>query len=340
MAGELPGAGDARKKRAAAVNNKKKLRWQDDKGTNKIYASGSISALDSSRTVADSVLKPGQEPVAIPTPKLKTDDKSADKYYANGGSSRVRGEAQAKSEKAARTLAVPPGAPKLGNAKTAKSSASLTVRTKDDVGLVLDQVVRRLQDGVQGVVVQVAQGDNQLLKRVRAALDLLVTREAITEEQYRDVRISYEPGVAEQKGVAEKLGVPQATETVRTEANEAADVDPLAFLNGEGDDPDDPVVDTSAVPPQEVDTTADPEPQKDFLAPEEDDESDAPRALTAEEVAALTAPPVRGEAANTVVIDEKQEVPAEDTILTTVPVEPAADDLPRRRSKRSGRGSS
>lgn len=343
MAGELPGAGDARRKKQTQAS-KRPLRWQDDKSTDKIYKSVNISALDQSRTVADSTLKPGEEPVATPTPRQKADDKSADKYYANGGSDRVRGTAQAKKERAG--MKPPAATPQLGvkkapaaePKKSLKSALGLHVHTKDDVQGVLNNVVDQLQGGNTQVVVYVKQGDSSLLRRVRAGLDLLVTRETITEDQYRDVRLSYELAAGEQAGVAEKLGVPEAkgTEAVSTDAK-AADVDPLAFLNGEGDDPDDPVVDTSPIRPEEavtVDTTNDPAESK---AVEDDDDDDND------------------------FLKPKAEPPATDTILTTVPVQDAvftpdaaevspegfpptqeetakAEELPRRRGKRSGRG--
>ena len=338
MAGELPGAGDARDRKKLTQASKRPLRWQDDKSTDKIYKSKNISALDQSRTVADSTLKPGQEPAAIPTPTLKTDDKSADKYYANGGSQRARGPAVAKKEQAG--LKPPAVTPQLGvkrpePKKSLKSALGLTVHSKEDIDGVMDSVVAQLGDGNQHVVVYVKQGDSALLRRVRARLDSLVTREVITEDQYRDVRLSYELAAGEQAAVAEKLGapVPAAPETaVNTDANEAATVDPLAFLNGEGDDPDDPVVDTSPIKPEEavvVDTTNDPAETKPEVA-DDDDDNDffKPKAEPKDE------------------LDRAVPTDAAATVLTTVPVEtpeapadaPAGEDLPRRRGKRSGRG--
>lgn len=267
MAGETPGAHNA-------CSNRRPLRWQDDRSTNKIYASGSTSALGAGRTVSDSVLKPGDQPAAVPTPRLKTDDKSADKYYANGGSDRVRGPQQAAAEKAARRgLAVPAAAPVLGVAGRRPAVTTLSVRTKEDVRTVLDALVPRLQSGETGLVVTVAAGASNLLHRTRSALDLLVTREVITEDQYREVRLSYEPAAAEKVALAAAVGVPATTATVRTEDNEDV-ADPLAFLSGDTPDPDDQVVDTSPVVPTEVDTTTDVVTSVPESAAEDDDDND------------------------------------------------------------------
>ncbi len=246
MAGETPGASNAR-------NNKRKMRWEDDKSTNKIYASGNVSAIGN-QTAADSVLKPGQKPKPIATPTQRTDDKSADKYYAEGGSARPRSSAQAGVKK---VLGPPPklaAAPK--NARQ-RGNIGMTITTKEQVVEVIDEVVSLLQDGGTNIVVTIKAGESDLLKRARAALDMAVTREKITEDEYREVRLSYDTSVTEQASIAEKLGVPQAKETVRTEDNETTDVDPLAFLKGEGDDPEDPVIDTSPIVTKEVDTTDD-----------------------------------------------------------------------------------
>lgn len=327
MAGETPGAHNA--------NRRRKLNWNDDKSTNKIYASGDISALGD-QTVADSTMKPGQTPVANPTPTLRADDKSADKYYANGGSSRVRGPQVAAGQK---KLGPPPAlgvaAPKPRSAPY-NPNATLVVRSKYEVNGVMAELVNRLNGGATGQVVYVPAGENQLLKRARAALEMLVTREVITEEQYHDVRLSYEPKAGEQAAIAEKLGVPQAATTVKTEDNEAATVDPLDFLNGEAGEDEKVDVEATA-PPTEVDTTGDvassPAPG---LSPSDDDEADndflSPEA------------PVTTAAVET--MDGVGDVPAGpigETGHHGDPGEPgepapAEENLPRRRGKRSGRG--
>lgn len=326
MAGETPGASNAR-------NNKKKLRWEDDKSTNKIYASGNVSALGN-QTAADSTLKPGQKPKAIPTPTQRADDKSSDKYYAEGGSARPRSSTQAGVKKLG-------PAPKLAAApKTArqKGNAGVFIGTKNDVRPVIDGVLDLLQGGTTGIVVTIKAGESDLLKRARAALDLAVTREQITEEEYREVRLSYDTSAAEQAGIAEKLGVPQAKETVRTEDNETSDVDPLAFLKGVGDDPEDPVIDTSPIVTKEVDTTddvasspapsyptpGDDEDDNDFLKPKPEPEA-VDTILTTVQVEEAVFTPDAAE-----VIGTPVETPAE---------EPVEEVKTTRKAKRSGRGS-
>jgi hypothetical protein len=88
---------------------------------------------------------------------------------------------------------------------------------------------------------------------------MLVTREVITEDQYHDVRLSYALGAGEQAAVDAKLGAPAprggAANTVVVD--EAAPLDAAAFLRGEGEDPDDPIVGTAPEPVQEVDTSRD-----------------------------------------------------------------------------------
>lgn len=316
MAGELPGAGDARKKKQ---NNRKPLRWQDDKSTDKIYKSKDISALDSSRTVADSTLKPGQEPKGIPTPTMRHDDKSSDKYYAEGGSQRPRAGAQAGKKLGPAPVLGVKSAKQLPAKKGPPRTRTLNkVNEKDDIPVVLDSVVSRLAGGETGLVVYVKTGDSALLRRTRAALDLLVTRETITEDQYREVRLSYDLAPGEQAAVAAKLSVPTAKETVRTEENESTGVDPLAFLSGEaGADPEDPVVDTSPIKTvQEIDTTGDTTTEVNDA---DDDDGD------------FLAP--------------KPTEPADDRVFTPdaaeVNLEPPAhvtEAAPKKRSRRSGRG--
>lgn len=321
MAGELPGAGDARKKKQQ--NNKKPLRWQDDKSTDKIYASKQVSALGQNRSVADSTLKPGQEPAGIKTPVMKADDKSADKYYAEGGSQRPRvGAAGQKKLGPAPQL----GVPKKGEKPRRAAGGKLLVQAKEDISGVMEQVVDLLNGGNDGIVVYIQAGDSGLLRRTRAALDLLVTREKISEDMSRDVRLSYELSADEQAGVAEKLGVPTAKETVRTEENETAVVDPLDFLNGLGGaDPEDPVVDTSPITDaQDVDTSGDTTTE---VVDEDDDDNDFLKPKVEEVVAA---PPV---------VDQVFTPDAAEVNLGAPVEAPVEEATPKKRSRRSGRGS-
>lgn len=312
MAGETPGANASRRK---------KLPWADDKSTNKVYASGEISAIGP-QTAADSVKRAdGQAGVA--TPVVRADDKSADKYYAAGGSQRVRGPQVAAGQK---KLGPPP---KLGiQPKTMVDrpgpNTKLHVDDQTQINGVLGHLVERLKGGATSVVLSVKAGDGQLLRRTRASLELLVTREVITEEQYHEVRLSYE-----QTAVLP----PPEPQAVVAVPDDAAIGDPKDFLNADSDDED--TIDTSAVAaPPEVDTTDDvpssPAPSHP-TAPEGDDEDDSDYEP-------------RGQQANTVLVDDKQEV--EPVTDVTAPAEqpspveeaPADEDNKPRRGRRSGRG--
>lgn len=312
MAGETPNAHKQQQQR-------KKLNWNEDRSTNKIYASGDRSAIGGG-TVSDSVLKPGQKPVANPTPTQKADDKSADKYYANGGSDRRKfGKPQA---------AKLGGPPKLGvsQPRPKAAPAATVINSKEDINPVLEGVVTRLKDGVTGVVVSVAAGNNDLLKRTRAAMDLLVTRETITEDEYREVRLSYEPAAAK--------AAPPAP-SGEAAADEAVDVDPADFLSGKSD-VEEPAVDTAPAETTEVDASADvassPAPEYPS-APAEPaaDEDDG------EEFLAPTAPTVevRGDSTATEADEQKPEDPPAEA-----PASPGATTSPAPKpGRRSGRGS-
>lgn len=317
MAGETPGANAARRK---------KLPWQDDKSTNKIYASGDISALGT-QTAADTVKKPEGQ-AGVPTPVVRADDKSADKYYANGGSSRVRGPQAALGQK---KLGPPP---KLGVTAPKpmvnhNPSSKLFVGDQTQINGVLQQLVEQLKAGSTAVVLSVKKGDSNLLRRTRASLEMLVTREVITEDMYHEVRLSYEQDAV--------LPLPEPKATVQVPTNDTIG-DPKDFLDS---DDDEETIDTSPLPAAtEVDTSEDvatsPAPSHP-TAPEtgdDDDDSDYGR--------------VRGEQANTVLVDDKQEVepttePTTEPATEDAPVDPPADepasaeDKPRR-GRRSGRG--
>lgn len=306
MAGETPGA---------AASRRRRLPWAEDRSTNKIYASGDISALGDNTTVADSPLKPGQVPAANPTPVIRADDRSADKYYAHGGSQRVRGPQVAKQQKAAKLGPPPPLAPTRSKRPATPTVRELnTVATKDDINGVLVGIADRLRAGETGIVLFVKHGASDLLKRTRAALELLVTREVLTEEQYHEVRISYEAAPTETAELNAVFGPPAPTKTVRTEDNESID-DPLAFLGG-GDD--EPPVSTDAVATTPVDTSADP-------APDDGDDADNDFLNPVSPAATVDVPaaPAADAAA------ESADPPAEEV--------PAADDKPAARGGRRRR---
>lgn len=225
MASETPGGARHQKRR--------QLRWADDKSTNKVYASGSPSAI-TGRTVADSTLKPGQKPVANPTPTMSVNDKSADKYYAEGGSSRA-GVAGVRKK----GVVAKPAASRAAKPKSSWGDGAV-IMAPDEVRGVMDRVPDAFAAGKEALVIYVKAGDSKLLGRTRAALELLMTGEKITEAQYHSVRLTYLK--------AEEQAPPVPTKTVQVEAT-PDDLDPLAFLNS---DAEEPAVDTTAVTPAVV----------------------------------------------------------------------------------------
>ncbi len=244
MASETPGG------------QRRRIAWKDDRSTNKIYASNDRSAVQGGITAADSTLKPGQEPAPGPPNRARAANhglRSTDEYYK---AQNVAPTAQQVARK------LPTEAPRLGQPRSQAQTqppgtGQLLVREPAEVNGVLQEVVNRLCAGEATVVLYVKTGDTNLLRRVRAALEILVTREVITEDQYRDIRLSYEPSHAEQQAINAKLGsapAPRGNET-RSADNEAI-ADPLAFLRGEIDDPDNfPPVE--AAPVTAVDTSLD-----------------------------------------------------------------------------------
>jgi len=174
LAGETQGAADSRKKR-------RPVKWADKKSADKYYASGDISTVSGGGS--DVKGRPGKPPVAIPTPVMKPDDKSADKYYASGGSQRPRAGARlgAKTRTSEATKAITP--------RTKKPT--LLITTKDEVLDTVALAVERVNAGIPNVVVTIKAGAFDLLKRARAALDLAVTQQRLTEDQYYLIRFSY-----------------------------------------------------------------------------------------------------------------------------------------------------
>jgi hypothetical protein len=307
LAGETPGAATSRRKR---------LNWNDDKSTNKVYASGDISALGT-QTASDTVKKPeGQAGVA--TPVVRADDKSADKYYANGGSQRVRGPQVAKTQKLGPPAKLGVNAPKQAPRSL---SGKLFINDQTEINGVLQQLIEQLKGGAVGVVLSVKKGDSPLLRRTRAALEMLVTREVITEEQYHEVRLSYE-----QEAV---LPLPEQQPEVKVEDATNA-VDPMDFLNADSSDNDEVINTSPAAETTEVDTTDDVV-NNSAAATDDDDDSDYGRTTVNEQAEVAVE-------ANT----QPEEPAAEPQTSETQPEQPTEsdEDSKPRRGRRSGRGSS
>lgn len=347
MGSELPGG----------QRKKKKIFNSDDRSTNKIYASGEISALGNNRTVADSTIKPGDMDQAVlkgnKTPTQKQEDKAADKYYANGGSDRKKvTKTQLKQQKAANGIGKPlrqAGPPK-------PPSGLIVVNSKDQVAAACAAAVEKVKNEEKAVV-YIAAGATDLLKRTRAHLDLMVTRETITEDEYRDIRLAY-------VGADEVKAPPPPKPAEAKKADDGmVDQDPLDFLNG---DDDGDVIDTSPLTDGvTVDTTndvkdpeaaaieaevkaenpavADDDGGDDFLTPSKDTKVETPALAETEET---ELPPVEDTLDRAVPTDTPR-LGHPDPALNYTPTpafDPeagatAAEDMPKKKGKRSGRGS-
>lgn len=229
MAGDTKGANNVSKNRA---NKARKLNWKDDRSTNKIYASGQVSTVNP--TPAAGVVRGAAPPAKRTRVVDRTAVRSSDEYY--------RAETPAPT---AQQAARAPAAGKLGplppvgqprRRPSALPTGVLTVHTVDDVKPVIDELAERLQAGATAVVLYVDRVQG-LLNRTRAALELLVTREIITEDQSHEVRLSYPPEAP--------AAPPVPANTVKVEDGP---IDPVAFLNGDIENPDDAPVDVEAAP--------------------------------------------------------------------------------------------
>lgn len=153
-----------------------------DRNTDKYYANknkGSAfrqSAADSVRKPGQ-VLKPGETPVV--TPVANRDDVSTDKYYAEGGSKRsIAGQpVQAKLP----YRAVDPAA--------VAASRGVVLIEIPDARFLNEGVLAAKQQVAAGNKVEIGVTDKDLIPRVKVALDGAVTREEITEDQRRAIRI-------------------------------------------------------------------------------------------------------------------------------------------------------
>ncbi len=292
MAGETPGASRAGKQRT-------RLKFGDDKGTGKYYASNQPSVINN--TQADSRGRIGSKPQPIATPQPKLDERSADKkYYASPSAPKGTRPPQ-------RRLL---GAPVELAQETQDNVAALKIERDSEVNPVMDEVVRRLSGGEAKVIVTVAEGSPS--RRARTKLDSLVTRQILTEEQARDVTFSKLP-VKERPPKAERLAnmameqsietllaaPPTPTATKSLDDDEPLDID--SILSGDGASLED-VVDTT--------------PQNVAEAVVEDDEGDEQETvkITEPEEAPIEPPPVQ----------TQTEVPSPDESPTETVTPPTA----------------
>lgn len=287
MASETPGGSQRRPRRP------------DDRSTDKYYASGDKRAIQN---------QPEQPQPQQPAPRrvARPDDRSTDKYYKEQVPQAPTAQQLAKGlgkvpalQGVAKGERVPMGEPRR---RAPDPGASLTIDDPHEINGVLQEVVSRLRSGQTDIVVYVQQGNQALLRRTRAALEMLVTREVITEEQYHDVRLSYTAGAGERAAIDEKLGAPAPRGEAGAEG-EGTDED---FLAGEEDDElamarvgGTREVDTSLDPPETETEPADEDDDNDFLA-ERQPQGDPPAATNDElDRAVDTDRPVR-------VVDEEE----------------------------------
>lgn len=296
MASETPG-GLRPRRRASAL---------DSRSTDKIYRSGDVSTVKS--TAADSTLKPGEKvkSKAVPT-KRKVDERSTDRYY--------------------RELTVPAGtvpAPVVSRKKIvappkpavpAGDIAKLVILSEADVKVVIEQATTFAQSNRAPVTVHIANGQAELLRRARTQLELLVTRQALTEDDSREIKFVY---LAKPAVPTEFIDPP--TPPVPTETKVAAsDIkDPLEFLNA--DMVEEPAVNTDAVTPAVL-TSDDQAP--DTFVPE----------IAAAAASAVEAPV---EIPTTVETESTLEIPA--TAETLNEISPELAEAKRQPAKTSGRG--
>jgi hypothetical protein len=177
-------------------NRRRPINWRDDTNTDKYYAATEVSAIAGSRNAADSPLKPGEEPQAIPTPTYRLDETNTDKYYRDGGVRNRAGDRRRLAAAGDGDVGDKADKRKAQVDKQIKSqrlsvARDLIVLTADDVRDVVDRAAQKVAAGP--VVVHVRAGDRNLLNRTRAAVEMLVTRETISEDQGRDIRLAYLP---------------------------------------------------------------------------------------------------------------------------------------------------
>lgn len=201
----------------------------DDRSTDKTYRSADVSTVKP--TMSD-----GRAAGAVPTPR-KVDDRSTDKYYADltqpkpaVASKPVRG-GRTMADLTRQTRRAPAAPPAI---------AGHYIGSRADVSRIVEGAAVAAAD--QPVTVMIKGGDSDLLRRARTHLDLLVTRDSVTEEVARDIKFAY-------------VGIDLASPPVVTKTKKAdVPVDDIdAFLlpgNDSGDD--DGMVDTTPTEVKEV----------------------------------------------------------------------------------------
>jgi len=286
MAGETPNAANSRRR---------PTNWNDDRNTNKYYASAQTSVMEG-RTGGDAVVNPQ-------TPQMRpqgADIRTTDKYYASMPSAPT---AQQIAQAAKKPGKAPPVMGTARQVAHAQASHPLMILSKDEINVVLGNAIDQVRSHGLAVV-DVAE---DLVTRARTALDLMITRQSLTEDEGRAIQFS--------KLVAD----PMPATTVRVP--EALNVDPLEFLNRD---------DSAEVAAQQALVAADPNAHVRQVTEDKTAEVDEGDWMDVE--AAAVVPPVPPEVPP-VAAPAAVEVPVE------APVNAAKPVVARVRGKRSGRGS-
>ena len=229
------------------------------------------SAADSTRKPRQK-LPPGYSPVA--TPRFDRDDTTTNKYYAEGGS-KTGGAGQPMAPRR-----VPAG--RTDPAVAAGSYGVVCVEIPD-VKALGEGVAAAKQAARAGAKVEVAVTDKDLIARIATALDGAVSREEITEDQRREIRVgvklqTYQTAdrrtmPAENRSPDEVFGAPVASLREAPPAPDT-DLDIDAFLSGGAVDDEDEKhaaltggTAQGGAPPAPPRVDVEPE-DNDFLAPD------------------------------------------------------------------------
>lgn len=204
MASEIPGG----------PTRRKVVRKPDERSTDRYYRSADVSTVDLSAGLAR-VTKPG-----APPPRRRVDEKSTDKYYAADAHT-GRGSAPARlvGRTAGKTSAAVAAIARVG---------AFVIDAPEAVKEVVDRAAAEAATNPdRPVVITIKRGEPGLLRRARAYLDSLVTRESVSEDVARDVRFQYAPAPSTKT-------LPPVPAETKTAVDPSPD--PLAFLMA--DDPD------------------------------------------------------------------------------------------------------
>lgn len=238
----------------------------DTNNTDKYYRSGAPSVF-AGQPVDSTTLKPGDTIAPGPPTNNATladlDERNTDKYY------RSKDRKPTPQQVAAVKHGRPGGARvKIGDVPV-NGMATVVSRVPGQLMLTdvseIDSIVHSAVNQVlSGPVAIHVFGDSALVMRLRTRLEMMVTRETITEDQYRDINIYGRGPAQEMLRTVPETRTPNEIYGVPVASGEGRDTpmltDPMDFLKGA--DVEEEVL-PDAPPPVEVAET------DDFLQPEE-----------------------------------------------------------------------